>query len=79
MKHFFRELLKQGKDIKWLSKEMGVSTQTVYAWKLSKSKPKTAHMHKMAKTLSMDMDKVIDDFYKEKDNLSFNRRNGFSK
>lgn len=66
MKSFFRELMKQGKDIKWLAKEVGVSAQSIYSWKLGKSKPKTQHMQKIAKVLKMDIDKIIDDFYKEK-------------
>jgi len=63
MKIFYREVLKIGKDIKWLAKELGVSTQTVYSWKLGKSKPKTGYMQKLSKVLNMDIDKVIDDFY----------------
>jgi DNA-binding XRE family transcriptional regulator len=67
MKSFYREVLKAGKDIKWLSKEIGVSSQTVYSWKLGKSKPKTHHMHKISKVLKMDIDRVIDDFHKPKE------------
>ncbi|MDD5318742.1 MAG: helix-turn-helix transcriptional regulator [Candidatus Pacebacteria bacterium] len=66
MKSFFRALLKQGKDIKWLAKEIGVTTQSIYSWKTGKSKPKTGHMQKMAKVLDMDIDKIIDDFYTDK-------------
>ncbi len=66
IKSFYREVLKKGKDIKWLAEEMGVTTQTVYAWKLGKTKPKTQHMQKMAKVLKLDIDTVIDDFYKGK-------------
>jgi len=66
IKSFYREVLKKGKDVKWLADEMGVTTQTVYAWKLGKTKPKTRHMQKMAKVLRLDIDVVIDDFYKGK-------------
>ena len=64
MKYFYREILKSGKDIKTFAKEIGVTTQTIYSWKSGKSKPKTGHMHKMAKILNIDIDKIIDDFYK---------------
>lgn len=67
MKLFYREILKLGKDIQWLAKEIGVSSQTVYSWKLGKSKPKTGHMQKISKILKMDIDKVIDDFYTHKE------------
>lgn len=67
MKIFYREVLKIGKDIKWLAKEMGVTPQTIYSWKLGKSKPKTHLMQKISKILKMDIDKVIDDFYTPKE------------
>ena len=63
MKSFYRELIKTGKDIKTFSEEIQVTTQTIYSWKSGKSKPKTRHMHKMAKILNIDIDKIIDDFY----------------
>lgn len=66
MKTFFREILKQGKDIKWFANEMGVSIQTVYSWKLGKGRPRNHNMHKMAKLLKIDIDKIIDDFYEGK-------------
>ena len=64
MKTFYRELIKQNKDIKWFAKEMGVTSQTVYSWKSDKSKPKIYHMQKMSKVLKIDIDKIIDDFHK---------------
>jgi DNA-binding XRE family transcriptional regulator len=64
MKTFYREILKIGKDVKIFAKEIGVTTQTVYSWKSGKSKPKTNHMQKMSKILKIDIDKIIDDFYK---------------
>ena len=63
MKNFYREILKSGRDVKVFAKEFGVTTQTVYSWKSGKSKPKTGNMHKMAKILKIDIDKIIDDFY----------------
>ncbi len=63
MKSFYREMIKIGKDVKAFSKELGVTTQTIYSWKSGKSIPKTVHIHKMAKILKIDIDKIIDDFY----------------
>ncbi len=63
MKKFFRELIKQNKDIKQFAKEIGVTTQTVYSWKTGKSKPKPGHIQKISKILHIDIDIVIDDFH----------------
>lgn len=64
MKIFYREIIKQEKDVKTFAKDLGVTTQTIYSWKSGKSKPTTANMHKMAKILKINIDTIIDDFYK---------------
>jgi DNA-binding XRE family transcriptional regulator len=43
---------------------VGVTTQTIYSWKAGTSKPKTIHIHKIAKILKLSIDSLIDDFYK---------------
>lgn len=63
MKKFYREIIKQGKDVKTFAKDVGVSTQTIYSWKSGKSIPKTLHIHKIAKILKMDINIIIDDFH----------------
>ena len=64
MKIFYREIIKQEKDVKTFAKEVGVTTQTIYSWKAGTSKPKTIHIHKIAKILKLSIDSLIDDFYK---------------
>lgn len=63
MKTFYKELLRQGKDVKWLAKQVGVSTQAVYDWKSGKSKPKPVMMLKVGEILKIKTDLLIEDFY----------------
>lgn len=62
MKVFYRELVKQGKDIKWLSDKLGISHQTVYGWKNGQYTPKPQHLLQMSKLLKLDMEVLIKDF-----------------
>lgn len=63
MKKFYREIIKQGKDVKTFAKDVGVSTQTIYSWKSGQSKPTVKNIHKIAKILNMDINIIIDDFH----------------
>lgn len=65
MKTFYRELLKQGKTIKWLADKLGVSHQTVYLWKLGKSNPTPGNLVKIAQFLKLDPNVLIDEHYKK--------------
>lgn len=63
MKIFYRELIKQGKDVKWLATKLKVSHQAVYAWKSGKTKPKIEQIKKMSVLFNIDMEDLISDHY----------------
>jgi len=63
MKTFYKELKKQGKDVKWLATQLGVSHQTVYHWKLGKTKPKLSHIRKISVILRIEMETLFSDHY----------------
>lgn len=63
MKTFYRALLWQGKSIQWLAEKLEVSHQTIYGWKLGKTKPNPKYLVKMSKLLNINIDELVKEFY----------------
>lgn len=56
-------LIKKGKNVPWLAKELGVSHQSIYAWLSGKSKPSNANLFQASKILKTPLKDLLIDFY----------------
>jgi transcriptional regulator with XRE-family HTH domain len=63
IKPFYRRMLQEGHTPKELAKAVGVSHQTIYSWKLGKTKPRIHHLKRISRFLGIPYHALLDEFY----------------